>query len=136
MMPASVNNTPGPGPFPAAATSFGSGPGYHGQHYAGPPSTYALPSGLGAATGPYPPLNAHFAPTGPAMSAGPMDNRAVDAAFNNAAHGPMSAGPANGFYSTHSDDPFGFLASGLGGLTMAEDRGEKLNGDRTNKPAV
>ncbi len=136
MMPASVTNTPGPGPFASAATAFGSGPGFHGPPYGGPPSTYALPSGLGAATGPYPPLNTHFGPAGGSMSAGPMDNRAAEAAFTNAAQGPSSAGPANGFYSSQSDDPFAFLSAGLGSLAMNDDRREKLNGDRTNKPTA
>ena len=134
MMPASVNSTPGPGPFSSAANAFGSGPGFSGQHYGGPPSTYALPSGLGAATGPYPPLNPHFGPSGGSMSAGPMDHRgATEAAFSNANAGPSSAGPANGFYSGGAEDPFAFLTAGLGGLHMNDDRREKLNGDRTNK---
>ena len=134
MIPASVNSTPGPGPFPSAANTFGSGPGFSGQHYGGPPSTYALPSGLGAATGPYPPLNPHFGPSGGSMSAGPMDHRgAAEAAFSNANAGPSSAGPANGFYSGGAEDPFAFLTAGLGGLHMNDDRREKLNGDRTNK---
>ncbi|KAI9807176.1 MAG: hypothetical protein M1825_005894 [Sarcosagium campestre] len=157
MGPPSVAGTPGPGSFASPSGGFGSGgfPGHGhghghshghgpgpgaghgpgpGQHYGGPPSTYALPSGLGAATGPYPPLNTQFGPSGGSASAGPFDSRTAEAAFTNAGQGPASAGPANGLYSSQSDDPFAFLSSGLGGLTMnSDDRRDRLNGDRTNK---
>ncbi|RAL62813.1 hypothetical protein DID88_004655 [Monilinia fructigena] len=46
----SMAGTPGPGPFASAAGGFGPSGGYGGQHFGGPPSTYALPSGLGAPT--------------------------------------------------------------------------------------
>ncbi|KAI9852010.1 MAG: hypothetical protein M1838_002133 [Thelocarpon superellum] len=134
MGPASVGGTPGPAPFATASGGFGSGSGFPGQHYGGPPSTYALPSGLGAATGPYPPLNTHFGPSTGSMSAGPFDSRSTEAAFSNAGHGAASAGPANGFYSSQADDPFAFLTSGLGGLTMNdESRRDRLNGEHKNK---
>ncbi|KAI9828450.1 MAG: hypothetical protein M1832_002878 [Thelocarpon impressellum] len=136
--PPSVGGTPGPAPFATASAGFGSGSGsgFPGQHYGGPPSTYALPSGLGAATGPYPPMSSQFGPGAGAgsASAGPFDSRAAEAAFSNAGQASSSAGPANGFYSSHSDDPFAFLSTGLGGLTMNDDsRRERLNGDRANK---
>ncbi|KAI9794497.1 MAG: hypothetical protein M1833_000357 [Piccolia ochrophora] len=133
MGPPSVAGTPGPGPFANPAGGFGSGGGFPGQHYGGPPSTYALPSGLGAATGPYPPLNTHFGPSSGSASAGPFDSRTAEAAFTNATQGPASAGAANGFYTSQSEDPFAFLSSGLGSLTMNDDRRDRLNGDRTNK---
>ena len=137
----SVAGTPGPGPFAAPAGGFGSG-GFPGQPFGGPPSTYALPSGLGAATGPYHNLNTHFGPSHGSASAGPFDSRAAEGAFNSAGghgqnHGPASAGPANGFYNNQQEqmhDPFSFLSTGLGGLTMNDNsRGERLNGDRTNQ---
>ena len=138
--PPSVGGTPGPGPgpgpgpFATASGGFGSGSGFPGQHYGGPPSTYALPSGLGAATGPYPPLNNQFGPGAGSGSAGSFDSRAAEAAFSNAGPASASTGPTNGFYSSNSDDPFAFLSSGLGGLTMNDDsRRERLNGERTNK---
>lgn len=134
MVSAAVGGTPGPGPFASPAAGFGSGGGFPGQHYAGPPSTYALPSGLGAATGPYPSLNTHFGPTPGSASAGPFDSRAAEAAFTNATQGPVSAGLANGFYSSQSDDPFAFLSSGLGGLTMNDDtRRERITSGNANK---
>src|SRR5271155_5039462 len=40
MGPGSMAGTPGPGPFASAAGGFGSGAGYGGQHFGGPPSTY------------------------------------------------------------------------------------------------
>lgn len=138
MGPPSVAGTPGPGPFASTAGGgFNSGSGFPGQHYGGPPSTYALPSGLGAATGLYPPMNAgQFGPSGAAGSGGaggPFDSRAAEAAFSNAGQGPPpSGGPAgNGFYSSHSDDPFAFLSTGLGGLTMNDE--SRRNGERANK---
>jgi hypothetical protein len=120
MGPGSMAGTPGPGPFASAAGGFGSGGGY-GQHFGGPPSTYALPSGLGAATGPYPSLNTHFGgPGGGSHSAGPFDSRAAEAAFQSATNGPASAGPGNNFYNNQQgeSDPFAFLSSGIGGLSM------------------
>ncbi|KAI9822651.1 MAG: hypothetical protein M1827_000370 [Pycnora praestabilis] len=129
----SVVGTPGPGPFAAAASGFGSGAGFPGQHFGGPPSTYALPSGLGAATGPYPPLNTQYGPSGGSHSAGPFDSRAAEAAFSSAGHGPSSAGASNGgFYGgmDGASDPFAFLSSGLGGLSMSDDaRRDRLNGN-------
>ncbi|KAI9816436.1 MAG: hypothetical protein M1826_001826 [Phylliscum demangeonii] len=135
MVPPGVGGTPGPGPFAAPAGGFGSGAGFPAPHYGGhPASTYALPSGLGAAAGPYPSLNTHFGPTPGSASAGPFDSRAAEAAFSNAGPGPASAGLANGFYSSQSDDPFAFLASGIGGLNMHDDgRRDRLNGDRGHK---
>jgi hypothetical protein len=121
MGPGSMAGTPGPGPFASAAGGFGSAGGY-GQHFGGPPSTYALPSGLGAATGPYPSLNTHFGPAGGSHSAGPFDSRAAEAAFQSATNGPASAGPGNNFYSNQGEtDPFSFLSSGISGLSMSQD---------------
>jgi hypothetical protein len=115
-----MTGTPGPGPFASAAGGFGSSGGYGGQHFGGPPSTYALPSGLGASTGPYPSLNTHFGPAGGSHSAGPFDSRAAEAAFQSASNGPASAGPSNNFYSNQSEsDPFAFLSSGIGNLSMS-----------------
>jgi hypothetical protein len=75
------------------------------------------PSPLGAA--PYPSLNTHFG--GPAQgshSAGPFDSRAAEAAFQSANNGPVSAG-ANAFYSQNESDPFAFLSTGIGGLSVS-----------------
>ncbi|EGS21007.1 putative asparagine-rich protein [Thermochaetoides thermophila DSM 1495] len=114
----SIGATPGPGPFGSAAAGFGSGAGYN-QHFGGPPSTYALPSGLGGGAAPYPPLNAHFGPAPGSHSAGPFDSRAAEAAFQSAGNGPASAGPANNFYSQNESDPFAFLSSGISSLSVS-----------------
>ncbi|KAI9857040.1 MAG: hypothetical protein M1813_008646 [Trichoglossum hirsutum] len=137
MGPSSMSGTPGPGPFAAASGGFGSGGGFPGQHFGGPQSTYALPSGLGAATGPYPPLNTHFGPSHGPASAGPFDSRAAEAAFSSAGQSSTSTGAANGFYSSHAEDPFAFLSTGLGGLTMNDDaRRDRLNnGGSARSPA-
>ena len=122
MGPGSMAGTPGPGPFASAASGFGSGGGYGGQHFGGPPSTYALPSGLGASTGPYTSINTHFGPSGGAHSAGPFDSRAAEAAFQSASNGPASAGPSNNFYSQQGEsDPFAFLSTGISNLSMSGD---------------
>lgn len=117
----SMGGTPGPGPFASAGGNFGSGGGYGGQqHFGGPPSTYALPSGLGAGAAPYPSsLNTHFGPAPGSHSAGPFDSRAAEAAFQSASNGPASAGPSNNFYSQNENDPFAFLSSGIGGLSVS-----------------
>ncbi|KAL2760610.1 hypothetical protein ACRALDRAFT_2024554 [Sodiomyces alcalophilus JCM 7366] len=116
----SMGGGPGPGPFGSGGGNFGSGGGYGGQHFGGPPSTYALPSGLGGGAAPYPSsLNTQFGPAPGAHSAGPFDSRAAEAAFQSASNGPASAGPSNNFYAQHESDPFAFLSSGIGGLSVS-----------------
>lgn len=131
MGPPSMAATPGPGPF-AAAAGFGSGAGFPGQQFGGPPSTYALPSGLGAAS-PYPPMGAHYAPNGGMHSTG-FDSRAAEAAFT--AAGPPSAGAgfSNGGFSDGHSDPFSFLSTGLGGLSMDDGR-RNVPGASNKSPA-
>ncbi|KAK4189662.1 hypothetical protein QBC35DRAFT_450106 [Podospora australis] len=107
---------PGPGSF-ASAGGFNAGGGY-GQHFGGPPSTYALPSGLGGGAAPYPPLNTHFGPAPGSHSAGPFDSRAVESAFQSAGNGPASAGPGN-FYGQNENDPFASSISfGISNLSV------------------
>ncbi|KAG8159570.1 hypothetical protein KVR01_010207 [Diaporthe batatas] len=117
MSQASMGGNPGPGPF-GSGGGFNSGGGY-GQQFGGPPSTYALPSGIGGGAAPYPSLNTHFGPGPGAHSAGPFDSRAAEAAFQSAQNGPASAGPSNNFYSAGESDPFAFLSSGIGGLSVS-----------------
>jgi len=65
-------------------------------------------------------LNTHFGPAGGSHSAGPFDSRAAEAAFQSASNGPASAGPSNNFYSNQGEsDPFAFLSSGIGNLSMS-----------------
>lgn len=126
----SMAGTPGPGPFASTAGPFaGGGPaGYGHQHFGGPPSTYALPSGLGGGAAPYPSLNTHFGPAPGSHSAGPFDSRAAEAAFQNAGNGPASAGPNNNFYSPNENDPFAFLSSGIGSLSVSGGGDPRQNG--------
>ncbi|KAF2816533.1 uncharacterized protein BDZ99DRAFT_138337 [Mytilinidion resinicola] len=122
MGPPSMAGTPGPGPF--AAAGFGSGGGFPGQQFGGPPSTYALPSGIGAAS-PYPPMGAQYAPNGGMHGGTPFDSRAAEAAFTSAGQAPASAGAGfsnGGFNDGGHNDPFSFLSTGLGGLSMNDDR--------------
>lgn len=112
--------TPGPGPFASATGPFGSGSGGYGQHFGGPPSTYALPSGLGGGAALYPSVNTHgFGPAPGSHAAGPFDSRAAEAAFQSATNGPASGGPSNNFYSNNEHDPFAFLSSGIGSLSVS-----------------
>lgn len=136
MGPPSMAGTPGPGPFASAAGGFGSG-GFGGQQYGGPPSQYALPSGLGAPTGAYPAMGGGYSG---GQSGGPFDSRAAQAAFSSASNGPPSTGDQNGGqYPSASayggmdgnPDPFAFLSSGLGGLSMNDD--SRRNGANSNK---
>lgn len=134
----SMAGTPGPpgppGPFGGAqGSAFGSGGGY-GQHFGGPPSTYALPSGIGGGAAPYPSLNTHFGPAPGSHSAGGFDSRAAEAAFQSAGNGPASAGPSN-FYNTGESDPFAFLSSGIGGLTVSGDGRQNGGGGPNKSPA-
>lgn len=131
MSQASMGGTPGPGPF-GGGGAFGSGGGY-GQQFGGPPSTYALPSGIGGGAAPYPSLNTHFGPAPGSHSAGPFDSRAAEAAFQSAQNGPASAGPSNNFYSTGESDPFAFLSSGIGGLTVSGGDGRQNGGGAPSK---
>jgi hypothetical protein len=131
MGPGSMASTPGPGPFAAAAGAFPSGPGFS-QPFGGPPSSYALPSGLGAATGPYPPMNHGYGSANPAH-AGAFGNPAAEAAFTSAGPvAPPSAGASNGnFYGQDVGDPFAFLSAGLGSLSVNDDG--RRNGANPNK---
>ena len=138
MGPGSMAGTPGPGPFASPSTGgFGSSGGYGGQHFGGPPSTYALPSGLGASTSSYPSLNTHFGPSSGAHSAGPFDSRAAEQAFQNASNGPASAGPSN-FYgggNQGESDPFAFLSTSMGTLNMSGDARQNGGSSQLSAPS-
>ena len=109
----------GHGTFGPAA-NFGSGVGFAGQQFGGPPNTYALPSGLGAAS-PYAPMAAQFATNGAMHSAG-FDSRPADLNYPPTGQPPSSAGMGftNGGFDGPTD-PFSFLSTGLGGLSMSDD---------------
>ena len=121
MGPPSMAGAPaGHGAFGPAA-SFGSGVGFASQQFGGPPSTYALTSGLGAAS-PYAPMAAPFAPNG-AMHSSNFDNRPAEMSFPATGQSATTAGMtyANGGFAEGPADPFSFLSTGLGGLSMSDD---------------
>lgn len=71
-------------------------------------------------------------------SGGPFDSRAAEAAFTSASNGPSSAAGPNGnsYGGTYGamdggSDPFAFLSTGLGGLSMSDDA--RRNGANSNK---
>ncbi|KAL1898371.1 Asparagine-rich protein (ARP protein) [Ceratocystis pirilliformis] len=113
------NNGPPGGPF---GSQGGGDYGGNGQHFGGPLSTYALPNvigGGGAATYPSS-LNAHFGHGPGNHSAGPFDSRAAEAAFQSANNGPANVGQSSNFYGNNNEgDPFSFLSSGMGGLSVS-----------------
>lgn len=130
----SMGGTPGPGPF-GGGGGFGAGGGY-GQQFGGPPSTYALPAGLGAGAAPYPAgLNTNFGPAAGLHSAGAFDSRA-EAAFQSAQNGPASAGPSNSFYGPGERDPFSFLTSGINDLTVSGPDGRQNGGGAQGGPGA
>ncbi len=141
----SMAGTPGPGPYGAAPSGYGSSGGYHGQQYGGPPSTYALPSGLGAAS-PYAQMSTHYGPgagaqytpgsstqyhPGSAAHSAGFDSRAAEHAFSSAGQQTPSSSVgqsmANGGYGygEGQPDPFSFLSTGLGSLSMSDDGGRR-----------
>ena len=65
-----------------------------------------------------------------------FDSRAAEAAFASAGNGIPSTGASNGYGNAYGQmdsaaDPFAFLATGLGGLSMSDDA--RRNGANTNK---
>jgi len=129
MGPPSMAGTPGPGPF-ASAGGFGSGAGFPGQQFGAPPNSYGIPSGLGAPS-PYPPMGAGYAPNGNMHG---FDSRA-EAAFTSAGQPPSSAtGFSNGGFSEGQHDPFSFLSSGLGGLSVSDDARRNGPASATKSP--
>ena len=136
MGPPSMAGTPGPGAFGPGAGTFGSAGGFPGQGFGGPQSTYALPSGLGAASSPYPPMNSGYSQTA-GMHSGGFDSRA-EAAFSSAGHQNSRSSFSNGggLYSggaADAADPFTFLSSGIGGLSMGGDESRRNGANSTSK---
>ncbi|KAJ5114129.1 hypothetical protein N7456_002663 [Penicillium angulare] len=135
MGPNSMASTPAPGPFASTAGGFGG----FGQQFGAPPNNYALPTGgLGNASAAYPPMgqvNSGYGSSNTSHSAASFANPATQAAFTGADHGVPSTSASNGaFYGTESSsDPFAFLSSGLGGLTVSDDPHSRRNGAGANK---
>ncbi|GAM36345.1 hypothetical protein TCE0_018r05364 [Talaromyces pinophilus] len=134
MMPP-INPHGGHAPFPTAGG--GGGFGGFGQQFGGPPSNYGLPSGLGNTPGPYPPMgqiNAGYGSANAGHSAASFGNPATQAAFTGADHGSHSNALNGNLYTTDgASDPFAFLSTGLGGLTVNDDNHGRRNGAAANK---
>lgn len=136
MGPNSMASTPAPGPFASTAGGFGG----FGQQFGGPPNNYAIPSGgLSNTPAAYPPMggqvNSGYGSSATSHSAASFANPATQAAFTGADHGAPSTSASNGaFYGAESaSDPFAFLSTGLGGLTVSDDAHSRRNGAGANK---
>lgn len=139
MGPSSMTSTPAPGPFASTAGSFGG----FGQPFATAPhpNNYALPSGLGNAaptgTGAYPPMSqmtAGYGSGNTSHASVSFGNPAMQAAFSGVdPSGSSNASNGNFYGHDNANDPFAFLSSGLGGLTMSDDGHSRRNGAGTNK---
>ncbi|KAJ6130870.1 Zinc finger RanBP2-type [Penicillium capsulatum] len=135
MGPNSMASTPAPGPFTPTAGGFS---GFN-QQFGAPPNNYALaPGGLSNGPAAYPPMgqvNSGYGSSSTSHSAASFANPATQAAFTGADHGVPSTGASNGaFYgSDGANDPFAFLSTGLGGLTVSDDPHSRRNGAGSNK---
>jgi len=117
----------GGGPYGQGPAAYGAGGGYHGHQYGGPPSTYALPSGLGGGPSPYPPMGAaaHYNPnavSGLPSAGGAYDSRAENAFTSAGQNSAGSAQNGSNFGFDGGNDPFAFLSTGLGSLSMDDGR--------------
>jgi len=80
-------------------------------------------------------MNSGYGSSTASHSAASFANPATQAAFTGADHGAPSTSASNGaFYGTDgASDPFAFLSSGLGGLTVSDDPHSRRNGSGANK---
>ncbi len=128
-----MSSTPAPGPFASTGAGFG---GFN-QPFGGPPNTYGLPSGLGSAPGAYPPMGQMtpgYGSTNTSHAAASFANPATQAAFTGADHASSTSASNGNFYGNDgSNDPFAFLSSGLGGLTVSDDAHSRRNGAGASK---
>lgn len=117
--------TPGSSGF--GGSGMGGPPGgFSGQSY-GPPSTFALPSGLGAAPSPYMPGNySQMSGSSSGMqSQGGFDSRA-EQAFNQGNSSSSAGGYSNGGYggsgygNDSAQDPFHFLSNSMGNMGLGD----------------
>lgn len=133
VVPNSITSNPGATPFASSTTNFGG----FSQQFAAPPNNYQLPSSLGNAPAAYPPMSQINLSYGSNVSHSTTSfaNPAAQAAFGVANHSAVSPSVSNGnFYSNGgSSDPFAFLSSGLGALTVADDAHSRRNGSNANK---
>lgn len=82
-------------------------------------------------------MSGGYGHSGLGHSGGPFDSRAAEAAFTSAGNGIPSTGASNGSYGNAysqmdgGSDPFAFLSTGLGSLSMSDDA--RRNGTNANK---
>lgn len=75
-------------------------------------------------------MNAGYGSSNASHSAASFANPATQAAFTGADHGTSNSA----FYGNEgSNDPFAFLSTGLGGLTVADDAHSRRNGAGASK---
>lgn len=142
--PSAENHGPyGMGPVSMAGTSggnnFGGGPPpYQNQGYGPmPPSTYALPAGIGAGAPPFPPMNGAYGHNN-SMPPSNFDSR-TEAAFTSA--GAPNGGPpvTNGGHSygpdASSGESYNFLSTGLNNLSVNDTDESRRNGATSKSPA-
>lgn len=122
--------------YGAGPAGYGSGGGYHGQQFGGPPSSFGVPAGMGGGPpGAYPPMGAAQYGQGAPHSAG-FDNRSGESGFTSAGQTPASSGPnGSGYGFEGGNDPFSFLSSGIGGLSMNDDSRRNGPSNPTKSPA-
>jgi hypothetical protein len=79
-------------------------------------------------------MNAGYGSANASHSAASFGNPATQAAFTGADHGPHSSASNGNLYANDgSNDPFAFLSTGLGGLTVNDDGHGRRNGTNSNK---
>ncbi|KKY23193.1 putative rna binding protein [Phaeomoniella chlamydospora] len=128
--PGSMASTPGPGPF-AAPGGFGSGAGF-GQQFGGPGPNYGMPPPAMAGP-PFTPMSSmtpSYGSNNMSNSAASFGHPATQAAFNGPGPHTGSNDHSNGLYGNDGgNDPFAFLSSGLGGLSVHDDPQNRRNGN-------
>jgi hypothetical protein len=120
----------GHGSYGGRPGGYGQGPSYQNQQY-GPQSTFALPSGMGAGASPYPPMGSHYTQSSAPHSG--FDSRA-ESAFASTSQTPTTANGGNNYGFEGASDPFSFLSSGLGSLSV-NDTENRRNGAATKSPS-
>ena len=136
--PPSMGGAPGPGPFAPPASSYGSG-AFGASNYGGHASNFSIPSAIGGPGTPWQPMgNTAYSQVSGSHSTGPFDSRTAEAAFSSAGNPTPATSISNGasFGTGYGGmdgghDPFAFLSSGLGNLSMNEDA--RRNGANTNR---
>lgn len=107
---------------------YGSGGGYQSQQYGGPPSTYGLPSSVAASNAPYSGMGSGmYGNNNGQHSAAAYDNRqSQEHSYSSAGQSSATMGQANGggHYGgfDNQNDPFSFLNTSLGSLTIDDSR--------------